>query len=109
MPSLRTRQSLPALCCGVLSFVPLALIAASTASAQPARPVAAQTAAAATAAPPVSPDDIKQRAQELEQARAAQKSAAETQAKLQADIAAIGQDRSKLNQQLIDVATRVRG
>ena len=31
------------------------------------------------------------------------------QAKLKADIAAIGQDRSKLNAQLIDIAAQVRG
>ena len=55
-----------------------------------------------------SPDAIKQREQELEATRAQQKSAAEAQAKLQAEIAAIGQDRSKLNQQLIDVAGQVR-
>ena len=56
-----------------------------------------------------SPDAIKQREQELEAARAQQKSAAELQEKLKADIAAIGQDRSKLNQQLIDIAAQVRG
>ena len=56
-----------------------------------------------------SPDAIKQREQELEATRAQQKSAAELQAKLKADIAAIGQDRSKLNQQLIDIAGQVRG
>ena len=39
----------------------------------------------------------------------AAKSAAEAQAKLKADIAAIGQDRSKLNAQLIDIAAQVRG
>ena len=38
-----------------------------------------------------------------------QRKAAELQQKLKADIAAIGQDRSKLNQQLIDIATQVRG
>ena len=38
-----------------------------------------------------------------------QKSAADAQEKLKADIAAIGQDRSKLNQQLIDIAAQVRG
>lgn len=54
-------------------------------------------------------DAIKQREQELEAARAQQKSAAQLQEKLKADIAAIGQDRSKLNQQLIDIAARVRG
>ena len=69
-------------------------------------------AAAQTAAPPqnvaASPDALKQREQELEAARLEQKRAADQQAKLKADIAAIGEDRSKLNQQLIDVASRVR-
>jgi len=55
-----------------------------------------------------SPDAIKAREQELEATRAQQKSAAELQEKLKADIAAIGQDRSKLNQQLIDIAAQVR-
>jgi septal ring factor EnvC (AmiA/AmiB activator) len=59
------------------------------------------------AAPPT--DLIKQREQELETARVQQKTAAELQEKLKAEIAAIGQDRSKLNQQLIDIAARVRG
>src|SRR5258706_10706465 len=62
-------------------------------------PAAAQVAASTpqtTAA--ASPDAIKQREQELEAARAQQKNAAELQEKLKADIAAIGQDRSKLNQ-----------
>jgi murein hydrolase activator len=54
-------------------------------------------------------DLIRQREQELEAAREQQKKAAELQAKLKADIAAIGQDRGKLNQQLIDIAARVRG
>ena len=53
-------------------------------------------------------DAIKQREQELEDARMQQKNAAELEQKLKADIAAIGQDRAKLNQQLIDIATRVR-
>jgi murein hydrolase activator len=75
-------------------------------------PAAAQEAAstppAATASPDTSADAIKQREQELEAARAQQKSAAELQQKLAADIAAIGQERSKLNQQLIDIAAQVR-
>jgi len=66
--------------------------------------VAAQTAAPAT----VSADAIKQREQELEAARIEQKNAADARQKLQAEIAAIGQDRSKLNQQLIDTAAQVR-
>ena len=72
-----------------------------------ARDCAGRSRNAAGHAP--SPDAIKQREQELEAARAQQKSAAELQEKLKADIAAIGQDRSKLNQQLIDIAARVRG
>ncbi|HEY0851916.1 MAG TPA: peptidoglycan DD-metalloendopeptidase family protein [Bradyrhizobium sp.] len=67
-------------------------------------PIAAQTAPPAA----VSAEAIKQREQELEAARIEQKSAAELRQKLQAEIAAIGQDRSKLNQQLIDTATKVR-
>jgi septal ring factor EnvC (AmiA/AmiB activator) len=73
-------------------------------------PSAAQTVATPSS-PAVagSPDAIQQRAQELEAARQQQKNAAELQAKLKSDIAAIGQDRSKLNQQLIDIAAQVRG
>jgi septal ring factor EnvC (AmiA/AmiB activator) len=72
-------------------------------------PANAQVAAVTSQVGAPSADAIKQREQELEAARAQQKSAAELQEKLKADIAAIGQDRSKLNQQLIDIAARVRG
>ncbi len=67
--------------------------------------------AAATLAQPAAPsaDDIRRREQELEATRAQQKRAAELAEKLRADIAAIGQDRSRLNQELIDIAGRVRG
>ena len=71
-------------------------------------PAAAQVAASTPQTTVSSPDAIKQREQELEATRAQQKSAAELQQKLKADIAAIGQDRSKLNQQLIDIAAQVR-
>jgi murein hydrolase activator len=71
-------------------------------------PASAQVAAATPQASAPSPDAIKQREQELEATRAQQKTAAEAQEKLKADIAAIGQDRSKLNQQLIDIAAQVR-
>src|SRR5881396_4329351 len=71
-------------------------------------PAAAQVAGPAQQTTAASPDAIRQREQELEATRAQQKSAAEAEAKLKADIAAIGQDRSKLNQQLIDIATQVR-
>src|SRR5213596_1948263 len=72
-------------------------------------PAAAQSAAPAQQATAVSPDVIKQREEELEATREQQRKAAELQQKLKADIAAIGQDRSKLNQQLIDIAAQVRG
>ena len=71
-------------------------------------PAAAQVAESTPQTTAVSPDAIKQREQELEAARAQQKSAAELQQKLAIDIASIGQDRSKLNQQLIDIAAQVR-
>jgi septal ring factor EnvC (AmiA/AmiB activator) len=71
-------------------------------------PASAQVAGNATQATAASPDAIRQREQELEATRAQQKSAADAQTKLQAEIAAIGQDRSKLNQQLIDIAAQVR-
>src|SRR3954451_24037381 len=60
--------------------------------------------------PPTPPtaEQLKQREQELEAARAAQKAAAEAQERLKADITALGEDRGKLNQQLIDVAAQVR-
>jgi septal ring factor EnvC (AmiA/AmiB activator) len=66
----------------------------------------AQTASPQAAA--VSPEAIKQREQELEAARARQKSAEEAQAKLKAEITALGQDRTQLNQQLIETAANVR-
>ena len=92
---------------GGLAALPLsiALLAAGLTGAWSA----AQTTAPAPQAAPGSPDAIKQRSQELEAARAEQTRAAETQAKLRGEIAAIGQDRSKLNQQLIDSAAQVRG
>src|SRR3954463_14336504 len=91
---------------GWFASIPLCFLLMSAALAQPARPIEA-AAGATTVAPadPVSPDVIKQRAQELEQARAAQKSAAEAQAKLKTDMAALGQDSSKFSQQLIEAAS----
>jgi septal ring factor EnvC (AmiA/AmiB activator) len=84
----------------------LLIASVSGASALGASGAQAQAAAPQTAA--ISPDAIKQRAQELEAARARQKSAEEAQAKLKAEIAALGQDRTQLNQQLIDTAANVR-
>jgi septal ring factor EnvC (AmiA/AmiB activator) len=53
-------------------------------------------------------DALRQRDQELEAIRIEQKKAAETQAKLKEEIDAIGEDRRKLNQALIDGAARLR-
>jgi septal ring factor EnvC (AmiA/AmiB activator) len=72
-------------------------------------PASAQLAASTPQTAAASPENIKQREQELETTRAQQKGAAEAQAKLKAYITAIGQDHSKLNQQLIDIAAQVRG
>ena len=72
-------------------------------------PASAQLATTTPQNTTAAPEAIKQREQELEAARIQQKSAAESQAKFKADIAEIGQDRSKLNAQLIDIAAQVRG
>lgn len=70
-------------------------------------PAAAQ-ASPETADGATSPEAIQSREQELEAAREAQARAAQSQEKLKAEIAAIGQDRGALNQQLIDQAAQVR-
>jgi septal ring factor EnvC (AmiA/AmiB activator) len=59
------------------------------------------------AAPPASLDDLKQREQELDTLRGEQKKALENEAKLKREIEAIGDDRRKFNQQIIDTAARV--
>jgi len=63
-----------------------------------------------TAPTPPKPDAdaLKRRDEELEAARAAQREAAENQAKLRREIEALGDDRRALNQQLIDAAAKVR-
>jgi septal ring factor EnvC (AmiA/AmiB activator) len=92
------------------STVPFSLLLLSALAGGNVMSASAQTAAISTQSAAVaSPDIIKQREQELEATRDEQKNAADAQAKLKADIAAIGQDRSKLNQQLIDIASQVRG
>jgi murein hydrolase activator len=92
-----------------ITLVSASLVSASLVLASLVATATAQTAAPTQQATAVSPDDIKQREQELEAAREQQRKATELQQKLKADIAAIGQDRSKLNQQLIDIAAQVRG
>ena len=53
-------------------------------------------------------DALRQRDQELEAARADQKRAADIRTKLRQEIDAIGEDRRKFNQALIDTAARLR-
>ena len=54
-------------------------------------------------------DAIKQRDNELQTAREAQRKSADTEAALKQEIEQIGADRIKLNQDLIDTAARLRG
>jgi murein hydrolase activator len=54
-------------------------------------------------------DALKQRSQDLDAIRSEQKKAIETEARLKREIETIGDDRRKLNQQLIDTAARIRG
>lgn len=74
----------------------------------------AQNAPAATEIPgsgaPASgaPNALKQRDQELEALRSEQQKSLEAEKKLRAEVEAIGNDRRKLNQDLIDTAARVR-
>ncbi len=65
----------------------------------------AQTTAAPTAD---RLDVLKQRDQELQSLRERQKQSADTEAALKREIEAIGADRRKLNQELIDTAARIR-
>ena len=59
--------------------------------------------------PPLRPTPSSSASRNSKPPASSRRSAAELQEKLKADIAAIGQDRSKLNQQLIDIAAQVRG
>jgi septal ring factor EnvC (AmiA/AmiB activator) len=63
---------------------------------------------ASTALPQATLDSLHQREQELETVRTEQKKATETAAKLKGEVDAIGVDRRKLNQALIDAASRLR-
>jgi septal ring factor EnvC (AmiA/AmiB activator) len=53
-------------------------------------------------------DKLKQRDQEMETIREQQKKAADAEAALKREIEQIGADRRKLNQDLVDTATRIR-
>jgi murein hydrolase activator len=84
----------------------IALLAADLAGTS--LPAVAQIAGPSPQTTAPSADVLKQRSLELEATLAQQKSAAEAQQKLRAEIATIGEDRGKLNAQLIDIAAQVR-
>ena len=65
---------------------------------EPSRPEAGEAALEA----------MKRRDQELEAVRAEQKRSAAAEKRLRTEVEAIGEDRRKLNQSLIDTATRIR-
>jgi septal ring factor EnvC (AmiA/AmiB activator) len=84
----------------------LAMVAAC-ALALPFGPASAQQPTLDSAQKPTL-DDVKQRDQELGAVRAEQKKALESQKALRDEITAIGEDRRKLNQALIDTAGGIR-
>jgi len=90
----------------MLGLLPLGLVAAS-AQTPPRAPVEIRPEAARPATPPATRDTLKERDKELEAIRAEHKKTLENEAKLKREIESIGDDRRKLNQQLIDTAARV--
>ena len=90
----------------------VAFAASSMALAQTAPPHATTVQPPPSASSPgtavAKPDALKQSDQDLDAALAQQRASAENQIKLRTEIQALGQDRRKFNQQLIDTATRVR-
>ena len=91
--------------CRLSGLDPRAALLAVLALAWPLAELKAQQPAAQTEQ---ALDAIKQRDQELQAARDAQRRSAETEASLRREIEQIGADRRKLNQDLIDTAARLR-
>jgi murein hydrolase activator len=86
---------------------------ASDATAGAATPPAARAAqsiptAPASDRPKADADTLKQRDQELDATKQKERESAESQAKLRKEMEALAADRSVLNKQLIDTASRVR-
>jgi septal ring factor EnvC (AmiA/AmiB activator) len=81
----------------------------SPAAQTPAPQVPPPPAAPAAATPPANgADALKARDQELNAAITRQRESAQSQVKLRGEIEALGEDRRKFNQQLIDTAARIR-
>ena len=91
----------PAVCRPVISLTLVML------GALPLTSLAASGQALAEANRPAGVETLQQREHELEALRAEQKKALENEAKLKREIEAIGDDRRKFNQQIIDTAARV--
>ena len=100
-----------------MALAGLALLGfASRAPAEPAKPAASPPPATAgqtapppgSVAPPIDAETLKQRAQELEALRAAQRKALDSEIELKREVEAVGADRRKLNAQLIGTAARIR-
>ena len=90
-----------ALIAGLGFALPITLAAAGMAQERPAPPTQNE------AADPLK--TLKQRDEELKTARDEQRKSAEAEAVLRREIEQIGADRTKLNQDLIDTAARLRG
>jgi septal ring factor EnvC (AmiA/AmiB activator) len=93
--------------------IPYLNFPAASSSAPAAAPAASKSGADSPApntssAPASGPEAIKQRQKEFEAIRAEQRRALENETRLKREIESIGDDRRKLNQQVIDAATRVR-
>jgi septal ring factor EnvC (AmiA/AmiB activator) len=91
----------------VAMLLPLGLLAAWAQTPPPAAQAPAEDNR--LQAPPAGLEDLKRRDQELEALRAEQRKAVETEARLKREIEAIGDDRRKFNQQIIESAARVVG
>ncbi|MGZ5844215.1 MAG: murein hydrolase activator EnvC family protein, partial [Xanthobacteraceae bacterium] len=88
-----------------LGLLPLGLMAASAQAPRARTPAPAD--ANRSVSPPASLDTLKERDEQLEKLRAEQRRILENEAKLKREIEAIGDDRRKFNQQIIETAARV--
>src|SRR5215470_13276396 len=86
----------------MLAALSLGLIGASAQTPRPKAPAPAESGRPAS-----NIDTLKERDKELETLRADQRRALENEGKLKREIEAIGDDRRKFNQQIIDAAARV--
>src|ERR1700730_10395404 len=91
---------------GWAASVGVATLGMAVALADPPLPPGPQKPVLPTAKDAVSGKDARE--QELEGIRAEQKQAHESEAKLAKDVEAIGEDRRKLNAELISTAARIR-